>query len=776
MALSFSIPSGTTDRRIRAPGLGAVFRKKNNWKLEKRLLDEAAHWLPTATMDDEPAELSNIRVVVRVRPAQDKAATEAVTCGEQLEVDCGDGKRFTGAFADILGPSSTQNDVYRKVEDVVLQTTEGINACVMAYGQTGAGKTHTMLGESDGIIPKALNALFDKLGSDEPPTPVAQTPAPRAAKVSVSLLQILGEKLEDLLSPNSELPLRVRQASRINDELYVSGLSSIVVDDAEAALKVVNRGLKGRRERSTKRNDASSRSHAVLRVDIEKTDDCEVVKSRLYLVDLAGSERASALEDDAEGSPSKMYNPSETVRFREHVDINRSLSALGNVVSALSDGPTKRPHVPYRDSTLTRLLQDSLGGNTRTAIVACCAPESIYADESVSTLKFADRAQRVLARVYANRDVVPSASDATLASALKKAKDEIRRLKEALRSASPVKPPSFVKQMQLVDVTKSLQAEVEALRAENAELRKLLDPQMAASVKSVDMVSRTSPRKRKKKGRPPRPSSQPDDVSITQFQQRLEKLDTVVGPRPTSAARASSELAAEAAKLEGAAASKLLAERQAQVEEELSQDEAEFERIRREREELERQLAEMEAVDEPPPPARTPPRPQRRRRRRKPPKEVAPIQSPPPEEPTAILYGDMRDVGGRVEVFSFRFNRAYAGDVVSYDPKRGLHCVAYDDGEKKWHDLFDKSIKCLKAGNGRETPDSLPPSTTPLSLSHALARRGGPRRRPRRKKKLTNNPVAATGYVTTSPCKGSEMLPQLSEMYGPGRADAAMAF
>ena len=215
----------------------------------------------------------------------------------------------------------------------------------------------------------------------------------------------------------------MRLASRVTDELYVSGLSSIVVDDAEAALKVVNRGLKGRRERSTKRNDASSRSHAVLRVDIEKTDELEVVKSRLYLVDLAGSERASALEEDDDGSPTKMRNPSETQRFKEHVDINRSLSALGTWCR-LSDGPTKRPHVPYRDSTLTRLLQDSLGGNTRTAIVACCAPESIYADESVSTLKFADRAQRVLARVYANRDVVPSASDATLATALKKAKDE----------------------------------------------------------------------------------------------------------------------------------------------------------------------------------------------------------------------------------------------------------------------------------------------------------------------------------------------------------------
>ena len=174
-----------------------------------------------------------------------------------------------------------------------------------------------------------------------------------------------------------------------------------------------------------------------------------------------------------------------------------------------------------------------------------------------------------------------------------------------------MKPPSFVKQMQLVDVTKSLQAEVAALRAENAELRKLLDPQMAASVKSVDMVSRTSPRKKKKqRGRPPRPSSQPDDVSITQFQQRLEKLDTVVGPRPTSAARASSDsLAAEAAKLEEKAASKMLAERQAQVEEELSQDEAEFERIRSEREELERQLAEMEALDEPPPPQKRRPGP-----------------------------------------------------------------------------------------------------------------------------------------------------------------------
>ena len=305
---------------------------------------------------------------------------------------------------------------------------------------------------------------------------------------------------------------------------------------------------------------------------------------------------------------------------------------------------------------------------------------------------------------------------------------------------------------------------------------------MAASVKSVDMVSRTSPRKKKKqRGRPPRPSSQPDDVSITQFQQRLEKLDTVVGPRPTSAARASSDsLAAEAAKLEEKAASKMLAERQAQVEEELSQDEAEFERIRSEREELERQLAEMEAVDEPPPPAKTPPRPQRRRRRRKPPKEVvAPIQSPPPEEPTAILYGDMRDVGGRVEVFSFRFNRAYAGDVVSYDPKRGLHCVAYDDGEKKWHDLFDKSIKCLKAGNGRETPDAAPPSTTPPALARAGQGAAGRAVRPRRKKKLTNNPVAATATPTTSPCNlGNEIadLGNLGGMYGPGRADAAMAF
>ena len=723
---------------------------------------------PRTTMDND-TELRSMRVIVRVRPAADEGAPVAVTCGEALDVDCGGGKRFAGAFADILGPSASQADVYGKIEDVVLQTTDGINACVLAYGQTGAGKTHTMLsgGGEDGIVPRALRSLFAKLGEAEPPTPGGATPAPRAAKVSLSLLQILGERLDDLLAPHSEVPLRVRLASHGSDELYVSGLSSVVVDDADAALTIVRRGLRGRRERATQRNDASSRSHAVLRVDIEKRDDLEVVKSRLYLVDLAGSERASALDDD-DG------NPSETQRFREHVDINQSLSALGNVVAALSDGPTKRPHVPYRDSTLTRLLQDSLGGNTRTAIVACCAPETAYADETVSTLKFADRAQRVLARVYANRDVAP-ASDSALVTALKRAEEEIRRLKEALLEKSEAPPSSagsFVKEMQLVDVTKSLQAEVVALRAENAELRELLDPEAAAAVEGTPVMSRTAAKKRRKQ-RPPRPSSQPEAVDIVHFQQRLEKLDTVVGPRPASATRAS-DLGNTVASLEGSAASKMLAERQASIGEELSRDVDALERIKKEREEAEWLLADLEganAAADAPPPTRTPPR--RRRRRKKPVKEVAPIAPPSPEEPAGTLYGDARDVGARVEIFSFRFNRAYAGDVVSFDPKRGLHCVAYDDGDRKWHDLWDKSIKCLKAGNGRETPDALPPSTTPLSISHALARRGPPRRRPRRKK--SNNPVAATGYITTSPCKGSEMLPQLSEMYAPGRSDAVNA-
>ncbi|EGB09943.1 hypothetical protein AURANDRAFT_24579, partial [Aureococcus anophagefferens] len=373
-----------------------------------------------------------IRVLIRVRPVLGDGGAAAVRVlgrsadgsGEELLVECSKDKQFCGAFDSVLGPGVAQNEVYDGVADVVASVADGFNACVMAYGQTGAGKTHTMLGpprgadgaaapDAEGVLPRALRALFARLDELHPDAGAgsgdddggadAKEASSGGYVVHCSFLQIYGEKLEDLLSAE-DLPLKVRQAPRLGKrrrgrapELYVSGLSAFRVSGADEAVRLVDQGLLRRSVRGTRSNDASSRSHAVLQVSVESTDPRGVAtRAKLYLVDLAGSEKAAAL-DDGKG-PAKDPRAAAAAKsraFHEHVNINQSLSALGNVIAALAEGPRRRPHVPYRDSLLTRLLQDALGGNTRTAVVACVAPEAAHAEETVSTLKFADRARRV---------------------------------------------------------------------------------------------------------------------------------------------------------------------------------------------------------------------------------------------------------------------------------------------------------------------------------------------------------------------------------------------
>ncbi|CAN0013117.1 unnamed protein product, partial [Ascophyllum nodosum] len=312
------------------------------------------------------------------------------------------------AFDRVFGPDSTQQEIFQGLLPALDTILQGFNASVLAYGQTGSGKTHTLIGpdggtrlaenSSDwGIIPRAVQFLFDRLvaASAEDDT--------FTFSVTCSFMQIYNENLVDLLQDGGGSDTegeairsgRRRPRRRIglheNRRVFVSGLSSFRVSGAEDVLRYVNLGASNRNVRATQHNEVSSRSHAVMQlvVDSESGGGGEGVNGRagdghvtyrqakLSIVDLAGSEKMGSVLNTSTG------------HFRELRCINQSLSALGNVVSALSE--KGRKHVPYRDSKLTRLLQDSLGGNTRTTIIACVNPLAAHTNETMSTLLFAAR-------------------------------------------------------------------------------------------------------------------------------------------------------------------------------------------------------------------------------------------------------------------------------------------------------------------------------------------------------------------------------------------------
>ena len=256
---------------------------------------------------------------------------------------------------------------------------DGYNCCIFAYGQTGSGKSHTMMGKDDkGLIPRICDALFNRLNSL---TDVS-------CRVECSYLEIYNEKVRDLLSPRST-SLRVREHPSTGP--YVEDLSKMAVASYNDVERLLDQGTKSRTTASTAMNETSSRSHAVFSItltqrrnivglDTEKT-------AKISLVDLAGSERVHST--GAVGT-----------RLKEGAEINKSLSTLGRVISALAD----RKLVPYRDSVLTWLLKDSLGGNSMTAMIATISPADINYDETLSTLRYADSAKRIKNHAVVNED------------------------------------------------------------------------------------------------------------------------------------------------------------------------------------------------------------------------------------------------------------------------------------------------------------------------------------------------------------------------------------
>jgi kinesin family protein 18/19 len=299
------------------------------------------------------------------------------------------GKRVkdqTFAFDRVFDENTTQGEVYEATTRGLLDSVlDGYNATVFAYGATGCGKTHTITGtvQQPGIIFLTMQELFEKISerSDEKHT-----------EVSLSYLEIYNETIRDLLVPGgSKQGLMLREDA--NQAVSVAGLSSHHPQDVQQVMDMIVKGNEYRTISPTEANATSSRSHAVLQINVAQKDRNADVNephtmATLSIIDLAGSERASATKNRGE-------------RLLEGANINKSLLALGSCINALCD-PRKKNHVPYRNSKLTRLLKFSLGGNCRTVMIVCVSPSSAHFDETQNTLRYANRAKNIQTKVTRN--------------------------------------------------------------------------------------------------------------------------------------------------------------------------------------------------------------------------------------------------------------------------------------------------------------------------------------------------------------------------------------
>ncbi|XP_034862614.1 kinesin-like protein KIF1A isoform X10 [Mirounga leonina] len=316
---------------------------------------------------------------------------------------------------------ASQKQVYRDIGEEMLQHAfEGYNVCIFAYGQTGAGKSYTMMGKQEkdqqGIIPQLCEDLFSRINDT--------TNDNMSYSVEVSYMEIYCERVRDLLNPKNKGNLRVREHPLMGP--YVEDLSKLAVTSYNDIQDLMDSGNKARTVAATNMNETSSRSHAVFNIiftqkrhDAETNITTEKV-SKISLVDLAGSERA-----DSTGA--------KGTRLKEGANINKSLTTLGKVISALAEmdsGPNKNKKkkktdfIPYRDSVLTWLLRENLGGNSRTAMVAALSPADINYDETLSTLRYADRAKQIRCNAVINED--PNNK------LIRELKDEVTRLRDLL--------------------------------------------------------------------------------------------------------------------------------------------------------------------------------------------------------------------------------------------------------------------------------------------------------------------------------------------------------
>ncbi|KAM9469256.1 kinesin-like protein KIF1A isoform 3-T3 [Clarias gariepinus] len=380
---------------------------------------------------------ASVKVAVRVRPFNSREMSKESKCIIQMSGNTttilnpkqpkeNKSFNFDYSYWSHTSPEDVnfacQKQVYKDIgEEMLLHAFEGYNVCIFAYGQTGAGKSYTMMGKQEkdqqGIIPLLCEDLFTKINDNADNN--------MSYSVEVSYMEIYCERVRDLLNPKNKGNLRVREHPLMGP--YVEDLSKMAVTSYNDIQDLMDSGNKARTVAATNMNETSSRSHAVFNIIFTQkrfdsdTDNTSEKVSKISLVDLAGSERA-----DSTGA--------KGTRLKEGANINKSLTTLGKVISALAEVdslPNKNKKkkkvesfIPYRDSVLTWLLRENLGGNSRTAMVAALSPADINYDETLSTLRYADRAKQIRCNAVINED--PNNR------LVRELKEEVARLKDLL--------------------------------------------------------------------------------------------------------------------------------------------------------------------------------------------------------------------------------------------------------------------------------------------------------------------------------------------------------
>ncbi|XP_040089419.1 kinesin-like protein KIF21A isoform X14 [Oryx dammah] len=373
---------------------------------------------------------SSVRVAVRIRPQLAKERIEgchictSVTPGEP-QVFLGKDKAFT--FDYVFDIDSQQEQIYTQcIEKLIEGCFEGYNATVFAYGQTGAGKTYTMgtgfdvniIEEEQGIISRAVKHLFKSI-EEKKHTSIKNGLPPPDFKVNAQFLELYNEEVLDLFDTTRDIDAKTKKSNiKIHEDsaggIYTVGVTTRTVNTESEMMQCLKLGALSRTTASTQMNVQSSRSHAIFTIHLCQTRMCpqidaesatdnkvisessqmnefETLTAKFHFVDLAGSERLKRTGATGE-------------RAKEGISINCGLLALGNVISALGDKSKRATHVPYRDSKLTRLLQDSLGGNSQTIMIACVSPSDRDFMETLNTLKYANRARNIKNKVMVNQD------------------------------------------------------------------------------------------------------------------------------------------------------------------------------------------------------------------------------------------------------------------------------------------------------------------------------------------------------------------------------------
>ncbi|XP_030849424.1 kinesin-like protein KIF21B isoform X3 [Strongylocentrotus purpuratus] len=412
----------------------------------------------------EKQDDTSVRVAVRIRPQLAREKIDAcrvctAVSPDEPQIILGPDRMFT--YDNVFDMDSQQDSLYQKtVHDLIEGCFEGYNATVFAYGQTGSGKTYSMgtgfepglKEDQKGIIPRAVRHLFTGIEERRRSATERSEPPPEF-KIYAEFMELYNEEVLDLFDTTRDMESSRHKKSHIKIHedagggIYVVGVTTRTVTSEPETLQALQGGALSRTTASTKMNSQSSRSHAIFTLHIKQQrlikvtteiegegekeaekaegdgmNEFEMLTAKFHFVDLAGSERLK--RTGATGD-----------RAKEGISINCGLLALGNVISALGD-PTKRSsHVPYRDSKLTRLLQDSLGGNSRTLMIACVSPSDQDFMETLNTLRYANRARNIKNAVIANQDKT-SRQLALLRTEIKRLQDELNEYKQGKRSVN----------------------------------------------------------------------------------------------------------------------------------------------------------------------------------------------------------------------------------------------------------------------------------------------------------------------------------------------------